>query len=238
MSNQSNTVALSLQQILLGISDSLTEAQSILNETAPYDQYGRPNVVYQLPYLDFKLQVTSSFESTREEDSSADQVLHPDALPTGKGKYYQSEAIMFKPVQVNETSTVKNEILSTISGRFIANVPNEGLPQVILSITSEKGAIVGNGQEYQLKVLLSNAAGERLASNLIELNFDDLSSNPLNGGQAVAIPTLDRAEARTDINGEVTFRITLPINDYNNGRYFVFTVNSGAVYKEFSLSKF
>ncbi|MGD1847500.1 MAG: hypothetical protein ACFB10_19095 [Salibacteraceae bacterium] len=62
MSTSTNN-SFALQEILLGISDSLNEAQEALRDVAPYDAYGRPNTTYQLPYLDFDLKVTSEFET-------------------------------------------------------------------------------------------------------------------------------------------------------------------------------
>jgi hypothetical protein len=63
-----NTLA--LQEILLGIADGLTDAQHQLRTMAPYDEYGRPNTLYQVPYLDFQLQVTSEFETTTDPVTS------------------------------------------------------------------------------------------------------------------------------------------------------------------------
>jgi len=69
MDNQSSG-ALTLKEILLGITDSLNEAQHKLRNMEPYDEYGRPNTMYQIPYLDFNLQVTSEFESIPQETAT------------------------------------------------------------------------------------------------------------------------------------------------------------------------
>ena len=236
MSDQPNNVALSLQQILLGISDSLTEAQAMLNETPPYDQYGRPNVVYQLPYLDFKLQVASEFESVETQTSETQE--QAARASQGESFYrYPKQMIRFKPIQTNETNTVKNEIISTMSGRFVANMPNDGLPQIFLTVQTAKKGIVNGKQQYTVTVQMSNSAGEYLVNSLVELNFDAEASKTLNAEHEVGIPSFNRAEARTNTTGSVTFDVELPILDYTNGRYFTFTANSGVVAKDFSLSK-
>ena len=63
--SQSAYNSLALHEIVLSIADSLNEAQQQLRSMPPYDEYGRPNTLYQLPYLDFNLEVISQFESTQ-----------------------------------------------------------------------------------------------------------------------------------------------------------------------------
>ena len=65
--SQANKNALALHEILLSIADSLNVAQHELRSMPPYDEYGRPNTMYQLPYLDFSLEVNS--EMTNETES-------------------------------------------------------------------------------------------------------------------------------------------------------------------------
>ena len=232
MSDQSQQIALSLEQILLGIADSLTEAQAALKNVQPYDQYGRPNTLYELPYLDFKLQVTSEFQHVTQSQNDGSSAR---TAPLGKSRY-PTEYIAFKPVKTNETSTIQGEIISTISGRFIANMPNQGLPQIILTIATEKLDIQGSLQKYGLDVSVSNSAGEKLVGSTVELNFDAPGSELING-LSVDTPGVDKAEDKTDAGGQVRFEISLPIQYYNQGRTFVFSVNVGPVSKEFSISK-
>lgn len=223
MSDQSNNVALSLQQILLSIADGLTEAQSALQNVQPYDQYGRPNITYQLPYLDFKLQVESTVEVQEQSGGSQSGWL--------------KEHVLFRPVKLSSATESKSEIISTISGRFVANIPNEGLPQVFLAVTSKKSSLTATHQEFEIEALLSNSAGEKLKDSLIEINFDEDSSLQFNGGLNVTTPSMDKAEAKTDIEGKVLFTLSIPVVDYNNGKIFVFVANSGPITQEFSISK-
>ena len=69
--NPTTQTTFALQDILLGVADSLNEAQQALRDVEPYDSFGRPNTVYQLPYLDFSLKVTSEFETS--ETTQSDQ---------------------------------------------------------------------------------------------------------------------------------------------------------------------
>jgi hypothetical protein len=52
---ESNIHSLALQDILLSIAEGLNKAQNELNNMQPYDEYGRPNTIYHVPYLDFNL---------------------------------------------------------------------------------------------------------------------------------------------------------------------------------------
>ena len=235
---QSNNVSFSLQQILLSIVDSLSEAQSSLQNTEPYDQYGRPNVTYHLPHLDFKLQVESSFTSQEQSDQNQSPGLNlydKSYATTGK-------RMSFNPVRLNTTTgdtSDKNEIMSTISGRLVANLPNDGLPQVILSVTTEQ-KITQDDPDYMLytaQIDLSNAAGEKLVGSTVELNFDAEASQSINGGTALAAPVLTAAEGQTDTEGKLEFAILLPIHDYQAGKQFLMVANVGPVTRKFGLSK-
>jgi len=237
MSDQSDNVALSLEHILLGIADSLTEAQATLKNVQPYDQYGRPNTLYELPYLDFKLQVTSEFQNVTNEQSETGTATTSSKSWLGDKRRYPEEIISFRPVKTNETTTIQSEIISTITGRFVANIPNQGLPQVFLNTETEKLTIDGSWQKYRLKVLLSNSAGERIVDSTVELNFDESGSALINNGVVLTTPTFDKAEDKTDNQGELEFEISLPILNYNEGRTFVFMVNAGPISREFSISK-
>jgi len=229
MSDQSNDVVLSLENILLGIADSLTEAQATLKSIQPYDEYGRPNTIYELPYLDFKLQVTSEFHS------ETDQLPNNVARVSSDYWRFSRPTMLFKPVNNSETTTTQGDITSTISGRFVANAPNQGLPQVFLNTSTVKLEETGTWQQYKLSVLLSNSVGERLVNSTVELNFNDQDSLSINGVE-VTRPELDIAQDETDDQGQLEFVISLPLQDYINGRTFVFVVNTGTIYKEFSIS--
>lgn len=217
-----------LQDILLGIAESLNEAQQALRDAPPYDALGRPNTMYQLPYLDFNLKVTSEFES--EQAQTAEE--------------QPRKAIRFRSAK--EVATTKNntsartEILSTISGRFVAAVPNEGLPQTIIQVKNGAASVTQDGYyQQELEVQLSNAAGERLVDSIIEFNYDAEASAALNQGTIIDEPAVifAKSEVKTDSNGLAKTSISMLNMQIDQGRYFIININSGTVNKSISISK-
>jgi hypothetical protein len=75
---------LELNEILLSIADSLSQAQQQLNDMPSYDIYGRPTTIYQLPYLDFNIALAASYDSEETTDTEEDppeNVLRPFSNP-------------------------------------------------------------------------------------------------------------------------------------------------------------
>lgn len=220
-----STTTFALQDILMGIADSLNEAQEALRSAPPYDALGRPNTLYQLPYLDFSLKVTSEFESEQSADPEADP----------------RKAIRFRSVK--EVATTKNtssrtEILSTISGRFVASVPNEGLPQTIIDVRAINPVVTKDGYyQYDLEVQLSNAAGEKLIDSVVEFNFDEDASAALNASQTLSLPLFSTSEVKTDATGIARSSVKLHAEAFDKGTWYIITVNNGTVNKSISLSK-
>jgi hypothetical protein len=217
-----NTVA--LQEILLGLADGLNDAQRKLRSMAPYDEYGRPNTLYQVPYMDFTLQVTTEFQS----------VVESSGVSTAK--------VLFQTApKSSTTSTTTNnvEIFSSISGRFVAVLPNDGLPQTVIQVITNTPVADGSFYDIKLDVYLSNTAGEKLVNSLVEFNYDDLASQPFNTGLPAGpaiMPTFSEAEVYTDANGLCSTVVTLKKSEYDSGRFFLFTVNSGPVVKTISIN--
>jgi len=238
MSNQSSG-ALTLKDILLGITDSLSDAQHKLRNMAPYDEYGRPNTMYQIPYLDFNLQVTSEFESASQ-----------NAIPQQEsiGEYTSAVAfqhmsdskpkMMFRPVQSQGSSNeVSSEVVSTISGRFVATMPNDGIPQVILNCTYKDPLLQNGVYIVDLDVMIENAAGEKLSGMKVEFNFDEDKTNMLNGMPLVQTPTFNSQELYTDGLGMISNKIIINAVDYTSGKILFFDVNTGTITKKISISK-
>ena len=63
MSDQSQFVAGSIEDILLAMAEGLADAQDRLNLLDPFDAYGRPRPQYHVPYLDFDLKVYAQTRS-------------------------------------------------------------------------------------------------------------------------------------------------------------------------------
>ena len=233
MDNQASS-ALTLKEILLGITDSLNQAQHKLRNMAPYDEYGRPNTMYQIPYLDFNLQVTSEFESIPQANTPLTESVNHSAVP------YKQAAMLFRPAkpksQSNNTST---EVVSTISGRFIATIPNEGVPQIILRCNYQTPTLAPSGTVYEvaLEVVIENAAGEKMSGMRVEYNFNEDKTTLINGVAVTTPPTFDTQEMLTDGNGIAQNTVYLDAVDYNSGKTLFFDINAGTILKKISISK-
>lgn len=223
MSSPTTTNSLALHEIVLSIADSLNEAQDTLRSMAPYDEYGRPNTLYQLPYLDFNLEVISQFETTQTGGSS-----------TG------GNGIRFVPFRSTETTT-KNlgTITSNISGRFVAVMPNEGLPQVLLIGSAEVTDIASDYATYLITVKAIQPNGEPISGQRIEINFDAATSYDLNAKTNVTLPIFtDSKDGYTNTaDGSFAVKARLKITDYNAGKTFVFKANSGTQFTSIAISK-
>ncbi|MEW7277908.1 hypothetical protein ABW636_04880 [Aquimarina sp. 2201CG1-2-11] len=194
----SNTIseknAFALKDILVSLADGLSDAQEELNNQAPFDDLGRPNTIYQLPYLDFKLQVVTEFE--QEEVIATEKTM--------KG------ALRFTPAKSISNDSDRIGIFSTISGRFVATVPNEGLPKTELEVDVSEITGTVNGL-YSVNVIttLQNAVGERISNKTVSFNVDETATQEINGDKLEAISEFyfDPAEIKTDKQGNASTTI-------------------------------
>ncbi len=230
--------ALTLKQILLGISDSLNEAQNHLRNVKPYDEFGRPNTLYTLPYLDFNLQVEAEFEKATSSDSQYSVADSPASYPYERSyKKGYEKAIAFKPIaNVNTDTKEKNKVTSTISGRFVAVVPNEGLPQLIINAIPKK---TNNIHVFDIEVDVFNAAGEKISDALVEFNYNQHKTELLNPNITLNHTTsfLSTSEIRTNVDGRATTQVKVDGVDFANGHLLIIEVNVGNVRTKISIQK-
>ena len=239
MSSTSTTNSLALHEIILSIADSLNEAQETLRSMPPYDEYGRPNTLYQLPYLDFNLEVISQFETTQTNENSI--IAHGVGVGVGAvvPRLPAAPVIRFSPFRSTET-TSKNlgSITSTISGRFVAVMPNEGLPQLFLECTAQKLELDPNLIEYRITVRALNATNQAIVNQRIEINFDEFTSLGFNSETPVTAPVFTSAkDGYTNNEGIFSVLIQLDSADYDTDKTFVFKANSGTQFSSISISK-
>lgn len=220
MSSPSKKAAFALQDILLGIADGLNSAQNSLKNMEPYDAYGRPNTMYQLPYLDFSLQVTSEFQESSSGQSSE------------KMSYMR-----FEPARRSTQTNEKTEVYSTISGRFLASVPNEGLPQILIQIKTSEPVKRYSKYEVEIEVFVGNAAGEVMPNSKVEFNYDSDLSDSLRNGTISTSPTFTKSEIYTDSQGICKTVLKIPVVDFEKGYYTAVQVNTGTTHKMISISK-
>jgi hypothetical protein len=184
MSDNSQFVAESLAELLVAIAGGVREAQEALSQMPALDRLGRPMPSYHLPYLDFQLQV--DMDSSQTESGA--RLLR--VLPLA-----------------NSQKTTSQQISSTLSGRFVAVPPGEGLPVPVLQLRAE--AVSG---AYQLNVQLTNSAGEALVGAAVELNLNQAASLQLSKVDGVNLSDLKstrllQALVRTDESGRATTRL-------------------------------
>ncbi|MEL6535760.1 MAG: hypothetical protein AAFQ98_10130 [Bacteroidota bacterium] len=227
----SEAAAFALQDILVGLAEGLNEAQEALQDQDPYDALGRPNTRYQLPYLDFTLKVTSEFESQTQSTSSGS---------TGgayTAPYYRR--MLFRPAATtrkSQSSSQEVEIISTLSGRFVANNPTEGRPQTILQVKVKEFSITSTQAKIDLETLVSNAAGEALDGVLVEYNLDEEMMDRLNTRELKKYVDFTVREDRTDAQGVSKVRITFPGHEWHDKAFsFVVKVNAGPISKSLTL---
>jgi hypothetical protein len=159
MSDDGKFIADTLESVIVGMAESLREAQEELSEAAPLDAYGRPVPQYRIPHLDFEI----GFKLVTDTKS-------------GGGM-----RVLFGP-----TNDRMRDVTSTISGRFVAVPPGEGLPLPVLTLE-----ITGTGNTRDVMVTAATSAGELLSGAQVELNIDQAASTALSATAGVAAPRLD-----------------------------------------------
>lgn len=245
MSIQTN--ALALHEILLSISDSLNKAQNQLRGMPPFDEFGRPNTIYQVPYLDFNLEVISEFSAPTAARGTTTPAPLPVGAPASRtaqlAQVSTGNYIKFVPFAATDYSKLsKNKITSVISGRFVAVLPNDGLQQVFVfcqaTLAEETPSIV----KFRIAVQLQNAPGDPLNGQRVEVNFDKQNSLSINTNVPfVADPVFgspkDGFTGTANTPGEFVTTVDLNAVDYQAGRTFIFVANSGNLFSSVAISK-
>ena len=190
MSDENRFVSESIEELLVALATGVREAQEALNESQPFDAFGRALPTYHIPYLDFD--VAAKMVTQRQENGRT--IMRLVLSKTSAG-----------------STQSNNEVSSKVSGRFVAVPPGEGLPIPALRLTIEESG----DASLRINVLLTNSAGEQLAGKRVELNMDPAATKKLtevNGSTFDAFRTgtqLGEAILVTDENGEAytTLRI-------------------------------
>lgn len=245
MADQKEIHSLALHEILLSISDSLDLAQTQLNNMPPYDRYGRPNTIYHLPYLDFSLKVLTEFQENVETTKDSKDQPPGKRLKTLSG-LLSRQALLFKspaPVKASSTSsTNKAQIESTISGRFVAVIPNENEVQIRLLCTSTMPVLSANIYKFSLEAELKNVNDEAVSRMPVEFNFDEGLTLTLNNLNSIASPKFSAGEVWTDEDGKAVTEVEIKKNDWvkakdGNPATFVFTVSMGSLSTSIAVSQ-
>ncbi len=207
MSSTGSFVAGTIEDILVAIAEGIRDAQDRLNTLEPFDEYGRPRPQYYLPQLDFTLKINAVETSTTESGPAPAEQLR-SFVPGAAGPlgFLQRRAAPINFALANPgrvSSSTSNEIYSTIAGRFVAVPPNDGMPQIALTVTA--AAHPGGGRKRLITVTAGYAAGGPVGGATVEFNVDPVSTAALNQlPGAVAIDNVqlfDSGAVVTDANG-------------------------------------
>ncbi|WP_172332157.1 hypothetical protein [Mangrovicoccus sp. HB161399] len=196
-------IADTLESVIVGMAESLREAQEELAAAAPLDAFGRPMPQYHIPHLDFEI----GFRLVTESKSDGGMRL------------------IFAPVTSSESSS---EVTSTISGRFVAVPPGEGLPLPVLA-----AEVSGSGNARTLTVAAANTAGEILVGAEVQVNVDLEASRALSLAAGASAPkidgqvTLGEAVLVTGPDGQASTSVTFSAA-LQRAAIIVLTVETGA----------
>jgi hypothetical protein len=173
MPDPTRFVGNSIEELLVALADGVREAQLALGDGPLVDDNGRPIASYQLPYLDFTINIAIN---TQRDEGGRPIVL----LSGGGGR-----------------SSTGTQVMSQISGRLVAIPPGDGLPLPRITLALAKR----DGDKVRIVVEVSNTAGERLAAQPLELNLDDAESALLSKANGLA--DYKRDLGRTRLNDAV-----------------------------------
>jgi hypothetical protein len=187
MSDPSDFVSGTIDDLLLSMAEGLVHAQEQLNQLQTVDALGRPGPTYQVPYLDFDLRVTAQFVT----DPTLDQKYRASMLSPGGSRH-----LVMRAIQPSDTTIdgFKGEIVSNLRGRFVAVPPNAGKPPLVISTTVEQL----DPQHHALRVLVRTALGEPLPGLQVHYNLDSALSIALSAadGPGPDHPDDERGHAR------------------------------------------
>lgn len=172
MSNESRFVSESLEALLVSIADGVREAQEVMSSAPSVDVFGRPMTTYHMPHLDFKVEV--NMETVAKNGSRG--------------------GLLLKIRKQAEGSSTR-DVSSTLSGRLVAIPPGDGLPTLILTISSERET----ARRHRITVSATNSAGEILVGHAIELNINRDASKQLSEVEGVTLNNLRQGTRLNDV---------------------------------------
>lgn len=176
MSDPSDFVSGTIDDLLLSMASGLVHAQRQLDQLQTVDALGRPGPTYQVPYLDFDLRVTAQFVT----NPALDQKYASKALAPGGSRH-----LVMRAIQPADTTLegFKGEIVSNLRGRFVAVPPNAGKPPLVVTTAVEQI----DDQHHGLRVAVRTALGEAVPGLEVHFNLDAALSVALSEADGIAI---------------------------------------------------
>ena len=180
MPNDNQFVSGTIEQTLVSLAEGIADAQDRLNQLEPFDDFGRPRTQYHLPYLDFSLKVHARTVTQNGGPSAVDNPLatrittQPERTQIARNNMRMS---LMMPQASGSTSNTQ-EIVSTLSGRFVSVPPNNGMPQFSLftKLTSQSGTA-----KTTIEVEARYADGNPVSSARLEFNINEADTLADNG---------------------------------------------------------
>ncbi|MEH6565910.1 MAG: hypothetical protein V7756_11345 [Halopseudomonas sp.] len=235
MSNSSDFVSGSIEQILLGLARGLRDAQAVLDDIPPTDAFGRPQSSYHLPYLDFSIKATveASLPSEPQDSDTGVRTLRTNSIKASRIPLLKLQLPDLK--RSAEASTGATELTSTFSGRLVSVPPSNSLPTLRINARAQ-AADEAKPLQRELLIEVSNSAGERIAQAPVELNLDLQTSLLLS--EAAGVKNLSQEQLRsglqleqrvlqTDATGVAQVGLSLT-NTLPANTNLVLLINSGA----------
>jgi len=230
MSKPGEIIAGTIDDILIALADGIRDAQRALNEAPPFDSFGRPMPTYHLPEVNFDIKMTAQSVVPDEPADTAiangpvinlpDSVILPMARPMLK----------FSTPSPKEEGGDKLSLTSSISGRFVALPPNDGLPTIRLSAAALP--TTGNNRNRLITITAQDVDGSPLNNIAVELNLDMPTSRMLSEDMGTKLVDkkpktgLKQAVVLTNVNGSATTEFTVSPQE-PKGLHFVISIEAG-----------
>src|SRR5690625_1381598 len=228
---------LALHELLLSMAESLNIAQGELNNIPPYDEYGRQNTMYHLPYLDFNLKINTEFTDTSNTESKVNRNVR--LLNQGPIKRARLlKVIPSRSISTNKKKEESGEIESSISGKFIAVMPDDSATLKLICTNSTPVKDKDKNETYTFNIITQvlNAANEPVPNATVEFNFDAYETANLNGQSEIKDKIhLSYGENSTDQNGITSTEVKIGRKN-TKITSFCFIVNSKSFVEFISIS--
>ena len=191
MPDDNQFVSGTIEQTLVSLAEGIADAQDRLNLLEPFDEFGRPRTQYHLPYLDFSLKVhartmrQNGGEIPAQNAGAARMALRPQRTEMARQSIRM--ALTMPRASTGSTSNTQ-EIVSTLSGRFVSVPPNNGMPQ--FSLLTSITPIVGT-TKTTIEVEARYADGNPVTSAQLEFNINEADTLADNGVTSLGVSGTD-----------------------------------------------
>ena len=186
MSDSSELITGTIDDLLLSMAEGLVQAQQQLDSLQTVDAFGRPGPSYQLPYLDFELRIATHLVT----DSTLDQ-RYGDTFAPGTGTRSGGHLLLQTVSPTTHSRSMSANMLSSFKGRFVAVPPNAGRPTLVLRTEVEKP----DGQPAIVRASARNTLDEPVAGLEVHFNLDLALSAELSAADSVALSSFQAGTA-------------------------------------------